>query len=81
LRFGSHFSRGLERPTKDRILSVFAQCHQAVAVIAVDLKPVTDSADLLSKDARAARTPNLDRFVQDEALDEGRASQMVVMKG
>jgi len=47
--------------------------------VAVDLKSVTDAAEFLSKDARAARTPDFDFIVHGGALSINEATSHIAV--
>jgi hypothetical protein len=64
---GSHFSCGLQRPAKKWVFSFLRQSDELIAIRAIDLK-AANAADLFAKDARAARTPDLDLVVRPRPL-------------
>jgi hypothetical protein len=68
---GSHFACRFQCPSKKWVLRFLRKGNQFIAIGAVDLKRVSYSADLLSKDARTTRASDFDLVV-----DHGEAFQM-----
>jgi hypothetical protein len=63
LLLGSHLSRRLQCLANEWIFGLFREREQPVAVLAIDLKAVTNSLRLLAKHARAAWAPDFDLIV------------------
>ena len=70
---GSHFACRFQRPSKKWVLRFLRKGNQLIAIETVDLKPVSYSADFLSKDARATRASDFDLVV-----DHGETFQIPV---
>jgi hypothetical protein len=73
---GSYPSRRLQRSANEWVFGLFRQGEQAVAVVAIDLKAVPDSAGLLPKHARAGWATDFDLIVHSKYLNETMQSCM-----
>jgi hypothetical protein len=62
---GSYIARSFQCPSKERIFGFLGQCYELIAILAVDLKSITDSIGLLPEYARAARAPYLHLLFND----------------
>ena len=79
----SHVPRRFQRPSKERVFGFLRKGNQLIAVRAIHLEAVPNAAELLSKHARAARTPDLDLVVYDhgETLSmKGKTSHVDITK-